>query len=209
LSGKQIPARTRDLSLQGCFVTSPTRFHAGSNIRVTIVHEGSKVLAFGRVAFARAEGMGIAFTKLGPGARVNLERLMSSMLCHRRFNPAVEKQFVRGEVGAFIDRLKPQWHAFLEQLADAQFPNANPVGWKAEDEAWRDTYRSLDCIAAAFLSWQGSGKAIPEWGPMDAERLLELTAPHLENESNRHLFIATCQDLMSQWRKLHRTESHL
>ena len=79
VSERQISAHTSNLSVHGCFVPTPTPLNPGGRVRITIVYAGAKVVAFGRVASARADGMGIAFTKIEQGDQAVLERWMSDL----------------------------------------------------------------------------------------------------------------------------------
>ena len=74
LSERQVSARTGNLSLHGCFVLTPTRLNLGAKVQITMVHADAKVMAMGRVASARTEGMGIAFTKVEQRDQAILER---------------------------------------------------------------------------------------------------------------------------------------
>jgi len=78
-SERQMSSHTSDLSVHGCFVPTPTPLNAGVKVRITIVHAGAKVMAFGDVIYARAEGMGIAFTKIEPSDQAVLERWMTDL----------------------------------------------------------------------------------------------------------------------------------
>ena len=79
VSERQISAHTSDLSMHGCFVTTPTPSNPGAKVRVTIVHAGAKIVALGRVVSAHGEGMGIAFTSIEPGDQAILELWMSDL----------------------------------------------------------------------------------------------------------------------------------
>jgi hypothetical protein len=76
VSEKQLSARTSNLSVSGCFVSTPTPFSKGENIRIAIVHAGARFEGFGRVIFANAEGMGVAFTSIEPQYQAVLDRWM-------------------------------------------------------------------------------------------------------------------------------------
>jgi PilZ domain len=78
-SERQMSARTSDLSVHGCFVTTPTPSNPGAKVRVTIVHAGAKIVALGHVVSTHAEGMGIAFTNIEPGDQAVLELWMSDL----------------------------------------------------------------------------------------------------------------------------------
>src|ERR1700676_972986 len=75
-SEKQLSTRTSNLSVSGCFVSTPTPFNKGENIRIAIVHAGVKFKGFGRVIFANAEGMGVAFTRIEPQYQAVLDQWM-------------------------------------------------------------------------------------------------------------------------------------
>ena len=79
ISERQMSARTSDLSVHGCFVPTPTPWNPGDKVRIVIVHAGAKVVAFGRVVSARAEGMSIAFTKIEERDQVVLEGWLSDL----------------------------------------------------------------------------------------------------------------------------------
>jgi hypothetical protein len=78
-SERQISAHTSDLSVHGCFVTTPTPSNPGAKVRVTIVHAGAKIVALGHVVSVHGEGMGIAFTSIEPGEQAILELWMSDL----------------------------------------------------------------------------------------------------------------------------------
>lgn len=78
-SERQISSHTSDLSVHGCYVPTSTPLNPGAKVRITIVHAGAKVAAFGGVIYARAEGMGIAFTKIEPSDQAVLERWMGDL----------------------------------------------------------------------------------------------------------------------------------
>jgi hypothetical protein len=79
VSERQISAHTSDLSVHGCFVTTPTPSNPGAKVRVTIVHAGAKIVALGHVVSAHGGGMGIAFTSIEPGDQAILELWMSEL----------------------------------------------------------------------------------------------------------------------------------
>jgi hypothetical protein len=78
-SERQMSARTSDLSVHGCFVPTPTPLNSGVKVQVTIVHAGSKIVASGRVVSTRADGMGIAFTKIEQHDQSVLEQWMRNL----------------------------------------------------------------------------------------------------------------------------------
>ena len=78
-SERQMSARTSDLSVHGCFVTTPTPSNPGAKVRITIVHGGAKIVALGHVVSAHGEGMGIAFSGSEPSDQAILELWMSDL----------------------------------------------------------------------------------------------------------------------------------
>jgi hypothetical protein len=79
VSELQISTHTSDLSMHGCFVSTPTPLNLGLKVQITIVYASSKVVASGRVVFARADGMGIAFTKIEQRDQTVLEQWISEL----------------------------------------------------------------------------------------------------------------------------------
>jgi hypothetical protein len=78
-SEQQISSHTSDLSVNGCFVLTPTALTSGVKVRIAIVHSGAKVVASGRVVSARADGMSIAFDKVEQRDQEVLERWLSDL----------------------------------------------------------------------------------------------------------------------------------
>ena len=79
VSERQISAHTSNLSVHGCFVPTPTPLNLGVKVQITVVYAGAKVVASGRVASTRADGMGIAFTKLEQDDQAVLDRWISDL----------------------------------------------------------------------------------------------------------------------------------
>ncbi len=79
LSERQISTHTSNLSVHGCFVLTPTPLKPGVKVQITIIHAGAKVVASGRVASARVDGMGIAFLKIEQHDQAVLERWISDL----------------------------------------------------------------------------------------------------------------------------------
>ena len=79
VSELQISTHTSDLSMHGCFVSTPTPFDPGVKVQIKVVYAGAKVVAFGRVVSVRADGMGITFTEIEQQGRAVLERWMSDL----------------------------------------------------------------------------------------------------------------------------------
>jgi hypothetical protein len=78
-SERQISTHTSDLSVHGCFVSTPTPMNPGVKVQIIIVHTGAKIVASGRVVSARADGMGIAFTKIEQRDQAVLEQWISNL----------------------------------------------------------------------------------------------------------------------------------
>lgn len=96
--------RTCDLGLNGCFVPTPSPFKKGAKIRIAIAYAGAKVEAFGRVAHTRAEGMGIAFTKIEPHYQAVLDRWMSELpATNLMAYPPISPDKMNRTVVAFLD----------------------------------------------------------------------------------------------------------
>jgi hypothetical protein len=79
VSERQMSAHTSDLSVHGCFVPTPSPFDSGVKVQIIIVYAGAKVVASGRVVSARADGMGIAFTKIEQRDQAVLEQWISDL----------------------------------------------------------------------------------------------------------------------------------
>ena len=78
-SEQQISSHTSELSVDGCFVVTATPWNPGASVRITILHAGAKVPAFGRVIYSRADGMGIVFTEIEPSEQAVLEGWMTDL----------------------------------------------------------------------------------------------------------------------------------
>ena len=79
ISEQQISSHTSDLSVNGCFVPTPAPLDPGVKVRIAVVHAGAKVVAFGRVVGARADGMSIAITEIEQRDQEVLERWLSGL----------------------------------------------------------------------------------------------------------------------------------
>ena len=79
ISERQLSTRTSDLSVHGCSVLTPTPLNPRVKVRIAIVHAGTRVVAFGHVVSARADGMSIAFDKIEGRDQAVLERWMSDL----------------------------------------------------------------------------------------------------------------------------------
>jgi hypothetical protein len=73
-NARVLVASTGNLSCYGCFVETAAPFVRGTRIKVTITYNGSLFMAYGRVAYATAEGMGIVFSGVEPDDAATLER---------------------------------------------------------------------------------------------------------------------------------------
>ena len=78
-SEQQMSARTCNLSVSGCFVSTPTPLNPGAKVRVAIVHAGAKIVALGHVVSTHADGMGITFDNIEPSDQAVLEQWMSDL----------------------------------------------------------------------------------------------------------------------------------
>ena len=68
-SEQQIAARTKDITLFGCFVETESSFPQGTKVRVRITRAGAQVAALGKVAHSRPNaGMGISFITVKPNS---------------------------------------------------------------------------------------------------------------------------------------------
>jgi hypothetical protein len=79
VSERQMSTHTSDLSLNGCFVPTPTPLDPGVKVQITIVYAGAKVVASGRVVSVRPDGMGIAFTEIEQRDQVVLEQWINNL----------------------------------------------------------------------------------------------------------------------------------
>jgi len=73
-SESHLSAHTRDLSLFGCFVETPTPFVDGTKVRLRITRGGANVSGVGKVAYSRpGKGMGVQFLSIEPSSLPTLE----------------------------------------------------------------------------------------------------------------------------------------
>lgn len=70
--GIQVGARTKDINLYGCGVSTATPFPAGTHVALTMVYGPDTITALGNVIYGRPDiGMGIVFTTVEPrGQRI-------------------------------------------------------------------------------------------------------------------------------------------
>jgi hypothetical protein len=79
-SGVELNARITDLSISGCYVDTLNAFPAGTQIRVSITHEGKTFDALRRVAYSQSNmGMGVAFVKAEPDQLKTLREWISAL----------------------------------------------------------------------------------------------------------------------------------
>ena len=79
-SDVQLQERVTDLSLYGCGVAVSKRLPVGTKLRIRITSKGSTFSAFGKVAYATAEGdMGIVFARIEPNDQMILEKWISEL----------------------------------------------------------------------------------------------------------------------------------
>lgn len=65
---------SKDLNHCGCFLVTPAPFPRGTRVWVQIDYGGEHFSAFGRVAYALSEGMGIVFSTIEPENEEILDR---------------------------------------------------------------------------------------------------------------------------------------
>src|SRR5260370_3533334 len=74
LSGIQIKARTKDLSIYGCGLATKTPFQSGTKVKVKMVCAGKEIAAFGQAMYVRPDiEMGISFNGITPNDRKLLD----------------------------------------------------------------------------------------------------------------------------------------
>jgi len=73
-SPRIVVAPTSELSRFGCFVQTPSPFPQGTRIHIEMVQEGTTFVAFGNVAYATGEGMGIVFSTVEANNQAILEK---------------------------------------------------------------------------------------------------------------------------------------
>lgn len=79
-SDKQIAGRTRDMSLFGCYVETPTPFVRGARGRFVLAYGDQTFTALGKVAHVVAnEGMGVVFTSVEARDQKTLEECMNRL----------------------------------------------------------------------------------------------------------------------------------
>jgi len=77
---KHFVARTKDLSIFGCFVETATPFPENTKVRLRISHGGVNFVTQGKVAYSRPNsGMGIAFTSIEPSSLPVLDAWLADL----------------------------------------------------------------------------------------------------------------------------------
>lgn len=79
-SEKRVDARTKDVSLFGCFAETTVPLPEGTKVRFRIVWAGSSVAGLGKVAYTRpGSGVGIHFLNVEPSSLPILERWLANL----------------------------------------------------------------------------------------------------------------------------------
>lgn len=79
-SERSLTARTTDLSLFGCHVSTTSPFPEGTKVSLRIAHGGASLAALGKVVYSTPNsGMGIAFTTIEPSSQATLEKWIASL----------------------------------------------------------------------------------------------------------------------------------
>jgi hypothetical protein len=67
-----------DLNHCGCFLVTPASFPRGTRVSLRIEYLGECFSAFGRVAYALPEGMGVVFSKIELDHKLILDRWLEA-----------------------------------------------------------------------------------------------------------------------------------
>ena len=79
-SDSLLTARTADLSLFGCYVSTTDPFPSGTKVSLRILHSGANFAAFGKVVYSKSGfGMGITFTEIESSAQAILEKWLAGL----------------------------------------------------------------------------------------------------------------------------------
>jgi hypothetical protein len=79
-SDTKLVAKTSDLSIRGCFLDMLNPSPQGTNVRVTISHEGATFTALGSVVFVLPNmGMGVVFTSVEHGQQAILQKWIATL----------------------------------------------------------------------------------------------------------------------------------
>lgn len=73
-------ARSTNLSLFGCYVSTTRPFSEGTKVSLKITHISTSLTALGKVIYSTPNsGMGIAFTTIEPSSQATLEKWIASL----------------------------------------------------------------------------------------------------------------------------------
>jgi hypothetical protein len=79
-SERVLNARTSNLGLFGCYVSTTDPFPMGTKVWIRINHGGATLATFGQVVYLNPKaGMGVLFTEVEASARAILEKWVSSL----------------------------------------------------------------------------------------------------------------------------------
>lgn len=79
-SEKLLTARTVNLSLFGCYVSTTSPFPEGTKVTLRITHDGASFMAWGKVLHLKPNsGMGVAFANIEPTCQTILEKWIASL----------------------------------------------------------------------------------------------------------------------------------
>ncbi len=81
-SDTKLAAKTSDLSIGGCFLDMLNPSPQGTDVRITISHEGATFTALGSVVFILPNmGMGVLFTSVEHGQQAILQKWIAGVSC--------------------------------------------------------------------------------------------------------------------------------
>ena len=81
LRERLVTARTTNLSLFGCYVSTTSPFPEGTKVTLRITHDGASFMAWGKVLHLKPNsGMGVAFANIEPTYQTILEKWIASLL---------------------------------------------------------------------------------------------------------------------------------
>jgi hypothetical protein len=119
---------TRDVSLSGCFVKTPTPFAQGTQVRVSITSSGEAFATAGRVTGnVIAEGMGIEFVRITPRDRSMLEKWLSSL----------------GVTEPTQHKIRNLHEALSLQLTNSTLKDRFSVGFNPQSSRWTISFNKL------------------------------------------------------------------
>jgi len=80
LRERRVTARTTNLSLFGCYVSTTSPFPEGTKVTLRITHDGASFEAWGKVLYLKPNsGMGVAFANIEPTCQTILEKWLASL----------------------------------------------------------------------------------------------------------------------------------